>query len=62
MQELLQGVMVALSARWKVPERVVRHSPLVSVADNYDLLGFNQADGARDQKYSRYGRGSAFCT
>ncbi|WP_104043956.1 PheS-related mystery ligase SrmL [Arthrobacter sp. ZGTC412] len=54
MQDLLQGVIGALSARWKVPARVVRHSPLVSVADNYDLLGFNHSDVTRDQRYSRY--------
>ena len=35
-------------------ERVIRHSPLVSVVDNYDHLGFNESDVTRDQKYSRY--------
>jgi phenylalanyl-tRNA synthetase alpha chain len=54
MQDLLQGVTAALSSRWKVPERVVRHSPLVSVAHNYDLLGFSPLDVTRDQRYSRY--------
>lgn len=54
MQDLLQGVLGALRAEWRVPERVVRHSPLVSVADNYDLLGFNLSDVTRDRRYSRY--------
>ncbi|MCB5273087.1 Phenylalanine--tRNA ligase alpha subunit [Arthrobacter sp. SO5] len=54
MQPLLRGVMDSLLSNWGVPERMVRHSPLVSVADNYDRLGFNESDVTRDQKYSRY--------
>ncbi|WP_458782044.1 PheS-related mystery ligase SrmL [Arthrobacter sp. D3-16] len=54
MQDLLQDLIRALRGTWQVPERIVRHSPLVSVADNYDLLGFNRTDVTRDQKYSRY--------
>lgn len=54
MQALLQGVIDALSSKWGVPERIVRHSPLVSVADNYDRLGFTESDVTRDQRYSRY--------
>ncbi|WP_416403574.1 hypothetical protein [Arthrobacter sp. LFS091] len=54
MQTLLRDVMDALHALWGVPERTVRHSPLVSVADNYDRLGFSEMDVTRDQKYSRY--------
>jgi phenylalanyl-tRNA synthetase alpha chain len=51
---LLQSVTDALCSRWKVPERIVRHSPLVSVVDNYDHLGFKASDVTRDQRYSRY--------
>ncbi|WP_326494016.1 tRNA ligase subunit PheS family protein [Arthrobacter sp. MMS18-M83] len=54
MQALLQGVIGALSSKWGVPERIVRDSPLVSVADNYDRLGFTESDVTRDQRYSRY--------
>jgi len=54
MQVLLQGVIDALRSQWSVPERIVRHSPLVSVVDNYDRLGFNESDVTRDQRYSRY--------
>jgi phenylalanyl-tRNA synthetase alpha chain len=54
MQTLLQGVIDALCREWGVRERIVRHSPLVSVADNYDHLGFSTSDVTRDQKYSRY--------
>jgi phenylalanyl-tRNA synthetase alpha chain len=53
MQSLLQGVIDAFGSKWGVPEWIVRHSPLVSVADNYDRLGFNESDVTRDQKYSR---------
>ncbi|GAB2721238.1 hypothetical protein GCM10027038_19630 [Arthrobacter bambusae] len=54
MQTLLQGAIDAFGGKWGVPERIVRHSPLVSVADNYDRLGFNKSDVTRDQRYSRY--------
>jgi phenylalanyl-tRNA synthetase alpha chain len=54
MQALLQGIIDALCREWAVPQRIVRHSPLVSVADNYDRLGFSASDVTRDQKYSRY--------
>jgi phenylalanyl-tRNA synthetase alpha chain len=54
MQRLLQDVVAALGSKWGVPERIVRHSPLVSVADNYDRLGFSESDVTRDQRYSRY--------
>ncbi|MCZ9882730.1 PheS-related mystery ligase SrmL [Arthrobacter sp. B2a2-09] len=54
MQALLQDVIDALGSKWGVAKRIVRHSPLVSVADNYDRLGFNESDVTRDQRYSRY--------
>ncbi|MEC5180154.1 PheS-related mystery ligase SrmL [Arthrobacter sp. CG_A4] len=54
MQALLQGVIDTLCNQWGVPARIVRHSPLVSVIDNYDRLGFNESDVTRDQRYSRY--------
>lgn len=54
MQKLLQGVTDAFGNTWGVPGRIVRHSPLVSVADNYDHLGFSTSDVTRDERYSRY--------
>lgn len=54
MQTLLRSVIDALCGKWGVRERIIRHSPLVSVADNYDRLGFNESDVTRDQRYSRY--------
>ena len=53
MQTLLQGVIDAFGGKWGVPERIVRHSPLVSVADNYNRLACcTNSDLTRDQKYS----------
>ena len=54
MQDLLNGITNALAGAWQVPHRVIRLSPLVSVADNYDRLGFTASDVTRDQRYSRY--------
>ncbi|TVU57914.1 hypothetical protein FQP90_22670 [Paenarthrobacter nitroguajacolicus] len=54
MQHLLRDMVRGLREHWDVPARIIRHSPLVSVADNYDRLGFSPADVTRDQRYSRY--------
>ncbi|WP_269939222.1 PheS-related mystery ligase SrmL [Arthrobacter sp. HY1533] len=54
MQALLGHVTTALAQAWGVPARTVRNSPLVSVADNYDNLGFAPSAVTRDQRYSRY--------
>ncbi|GAT89341.1 phenylalanyl-tRNA synthetase subunit alpha [Paenarthrobacter nicotinovorans] len=54
MQQLLHDTVRGLRGQWNVSERIIRHSPLVSVSDNYDRLGFSAADVTRDQKYSRY--------
>ncbi|WP_404285949.1 hypothetical protein [Glutamicibacter arilaitensis] len=54
MQQLLDHVATALTHSWDVPARTVRNSPLVSVTDNYDKLGFAPSTVTRDQRYSRY--------
>lgn len=54
MQELLTQVTTALTHAWGVTSRTVRNSPLVSVSDNYDKLGFAPSTVTRDQRYSRY--------
>lgn len=54
MQELLDQITSALAHGWGVPARTVRNSPLVSVTDNYDNLGFAPSTVTRDQRYSRY--------
>ncbi len=54
MQELLTQVKTALTDSWGIDSSTVRTSPLVSVSDNYDKLGFAPSTVTRDQRYSRY--------
>ncbi len=54
MQDLLSQLTTALTQSWGVTSRTVRNSPLVSVSDNYDKLGFAPSTVTRDQRYSRY--------
>ncbi|TFC55219.1 MULTISPECIES: hypothetical protein [unclassified Cryobacterium] len=54
MQTLLGGVISALAGLWGISAEIIRNSPLVAVADNYDKLGFDPASVTRDQRYSRY--------
>ena len=44
----------ALAKSWGIDARTARTSPLVSVSDNYDKLGFEPSAVTRDQRYSRY--------
>ena len=50
MQLLLDEIHAALPA----PIEVHRASPIVSVADNYDRLGYPPGGAARDARYTRY--------
>ncbi|GAA0246100.1 hypothetical protein [Cryptosporangium japonicum] len=50
--QLLLDALVA--ADWGCPVRVLRPSPLVSVEDNYDRLGYPPDAVTRDARYSRY--------
>ncbi|PXX57466.1 phenylalanyl-tRNA synthetase alpha subunit [Nocardia tenerifensis] len=54
MQALLDATIDALARAWGSRVRVVRNSPLVAVADNYDKLGYDPADVTRDARYTRY--------
>jgi phenylalanyl-tRNA synthetase alpha chain len=53
MQLLLAEIEAALS-RSAVPVIVHRASPIVSIADNYDRLGYPPDGAARDARYTRY--------
>ena len=44
----------ALAAHWGAQVRWCRGDRIVSVADNYDLLGYDPADITREARYSRY--------
>lgn len=54
LQLLLDDALAALSAHWSCEVRVVRSSPVVSVADNYDRLHYPPGGAARDARYTRY--------
>jgi phenylalanyl-tRNA synthetase alpha chain len=50
MQVLLDAIHAALPA----PIEVHRAQPIVSIADNYDRLGYPAGGAARDRRYTRY--------
>jgi phenylalanyl-tRNA synthetase alpha chain len=53
--QLVMGEAVgALRDAWGVSPRVHRARPVVSIADNYDVLGFTSSDVTRDERYTRY--------
>jgi phenylalanyl-tRNA synthetase alpha chain len=54
MQQIVAGVIAALAKSWSCDVIVHRHSPIVSVADNYELLGFAADAVTRDKRYTRY--------
>lgn len=54
MQLLTDDLVHAIAARQDSAVRRVRHNPLVSVAANYDALGYAAADTTRNERYSRY--------
>ncbi|GAA1048603.1 PheS-related mystery ligase SrmL [Arthrobacter russicus] len=53
MQELLAQILESLDAKWRIPQQLHRLSPLVSVRDNYDRLGYSPAATTRDARYTR---------
>ncbi|MEU4424066.1 hypothetical protein AB0F81_25845 [Actinoplanes sp. NPDC024001] len=53
-QILLDAVVTALRTTWGSTVRLVRNSPVVSVRENYDRLGYNAHDVTRDRRYTRY--------
>lgn len=54
MSLLLDALVGAATASGAHPHRVVRVSPLVATADNYDALGFDADAVTRDRRYSHY--------
>src|SRR5215472_5701160 len=53
-QLIAESAARALAAHWGCPVRWCRGERIVSVADNYDLLGYDLADVTREARYSRY--------
>src|SRR5690606_19536125 len=54
MQHVLQEVVAGLADALGWPVRVVRGHPVVSLADNYDRLGYPPDVVTRDARYTRY--------
>jgi phenylalanyl-tRNA synthetase alpha chain len=50
----MQLLVAELHAALPVPVYVHRASPIVSIADNYDRLGYPPGGAARDARYTRY--------
>jgi phenylalanyl-tRNA synthetase alpha chain len=54
MQELVAAATAALIERWQCSALVHRASRVVTIADNYDALGYPPDASARDRRYTRY--------
>lgn len=54
MQLLVRDAVAALTARWCCAVVVHRAPPVVTIADNYDALGYPADGAARDARYTRY--------
>jgi phenylalanyl-tRNA synthetase alpha chain len=54
MQAVLDALVEALGARWRGEVRLVRESPVVSLDDNYERLGFPADAVTREERYTRY--------
>src|SRR5215831_10161421 len=54
MQLILAAITDALAARWGCPVRVHRAGPVVTVAENYEQLGYAADAPAREARYTRY--------
>lgn len=50
----MQLLLAEIHAALPVPVHVHRASPIVSIADNYDRLGYPEGGAARDERYTRY--------
>lgn len=52
--QLLQDIRRALASQWRCQQQIVRTSPVVSVENNYDRLGYPPDGAAREARYTRY--------
>jgi phenylalanyl-tRNA synthetase alpha chain len=53
-QRLVDDATRALSRAWSCPVRVYRGTRIVTLADNYDGLGYSPDAVTRDERYTRY--------
>lgn len=54
LQILVAQLNDALTTAWSCPSRLWRSDPVVSLADNYDRLGYDADAVTRDRRYTRY--------
>ena len=54
LQLVVDKLAAALTGAWACPSRVGRVDPVVSLADNYDRLGYAADAVTRDRRYTRY--------
>ncbi|MET9018960.1 hypothetical protein ABZV93_03150 [Actinopolymorpha sp. NPDC004070] len=54
LQLVVDDLAAALGSSWGAEVRVVRSSPVVSLADNYDNLGYAADAVTREERYTRY--------
>ena len=54
MQLVVAAATDALVRRWRCPVVEYRGSPIVSLVDNYEALGYASDAPARDARYTRY--------
>ena len=54
MQLIVAAVTAAVEAEWRCPVHTYRASPIVTVAENYELLGYPADAPAREARYTRY--------
>jgi phenylalanyl-tRNA synthetase alpha chain len=54
MQLLVDAIAAALEGAWGCPVRTYRADPVVTVEDNYGVLGYPPDAPAREARYSRY--------
>ena len=54
MQLIVAAVADACKARWRCPAHMYRASPIVTVAENYEVLGYPPDARAREARYTRY--------
>jgi phenylalanyl-tRNA synthetase alpha chain len=54
MQLIVKGVTAALETRWRCAVHTYRASPIVTIAENYEVLGYPADAPAREARYTRY--------
>ena len=52
LQLLVDAAATALAAAWNISVRMQRASPIVSIRDNYDRLGYSPEAAARDARHA----------